>query len=289
MEGQEFRNIGWIGLGKMGLPICRRLAAAGLTVTAYVRSDGAQEKARSEGFESSRTLAALASTDMIISAISDDRALAAIMDTDLLGTLRPGRIFMDISTVSPAASSDAAEKLGAAGQHYLRVPVSGSTVHAANGQLTAMASGPAAAFDAARPVLAHFTARQFYLGEAEQARYLKLAINSILAANAAIVAEALAIGEAGGLRRADMLEVMTQSAIATPLLGYKRDALIKGDYPPAFTVSQIMKDLDLVLGAARADHVPVAINAAVRQRFEQAYVDGNGESDFFCLAGKPRL
>ncbi len=288
MDNQKIRSIGWIGLGKMGLPICRRLAAAGLSITVYVRSDAAEEKARDEGFATSRTLAGLASADMMISAISDDHALGAIMNPDLLSALQPGRIFIDISTVSPTASAAAADKLSAAGQHYLRVPVSGSTVHAANGQLTAMASGPLAAFEAAKPVLAHFTARQFYLGEAEQSRYLKLAINSILAANSAVIAEALAIGEAGGLKRADMLEVMTQSAIATPLLGYKRDALVKGEYPPAFTVSQIMKDLDLVLGAARADHVPVAINAAVRQRFEQAYVDGNGEADFFCLCGKPR-
>eukprot|EP01035_Chromulina_nebulosa_P003746 gene3746-5115_t len=130
-------------------------------------------------------------------------------------------------------------------------------------------------------LLAHLPKR----GADEQARYLKLAINSILAANSALVAEALALGEAGGLGRADMLEVMTQSAIATPLLGYKKDMLVKGDYKPAFSISQIIKDLDLVLGAARANHVPVPVNAIVRQRFEQAYADGLGEADFFALAG----
>jgi 3-hydroxyisobutyrate dehydrogenase-like beta-hydroxyacid dehydrogenase len=98
----------------------------------------------------------------------------------------------------------------------------------------------------------------------------------------------LAIGEAGGLSRSDIIEVMTQSAIATPLLSYKKDVLKKGDYPAAFSVSQIMKDLDLVLGAARADHVPVPVNAIVRQRFEQAYADGLGEKDFFCLSGAPK-
>jgi 3-hydroxyisobutyrate dehydrogenase-like beta-hydroxyacid dehydrogenase len=151
-----------------------------------------------------------------------------------------------------------------------------------------MASGPRSAFDNALPLLTAFCAKQFYLGPAEQARYLKLAINSILAANAAMVAEALAIGEAGGLSRSDMLDVMTQSAIATPLLGYKKDILIKGDYRAAFSVNQMIKDLDLVLGAARADHVPVPVNSIVRQRFEQAYSEGLGEADFFCLAGSPK-
>jgi 3-hydroxyisobutyrate dehydrogenase-like beta-hydroxyacid dehydrogenase len=151
-----------------------------------------------------------------------------------------------------------------------------------------MVSGPRLAFDDVQPLLANFCARQFYLGAEEQARYLKLAINSILAANSALVAEALAIGEAGGLSRSDMLDVMTQSAITTPLLGYKKDLLVNGNYPAAFSVSQIMKDLDLVLGAARADHVPVPVNAIVRQRFEQAYAEGLGEADFFCLAGSPK-
>ena len=289
METSRIVSVGWIGLGKMGLPICRRLAVAGIEVTVFARNDAGAAKAGAEGFAFRRSLEELASADAIISAVPDDAALSGIMTSSFLVALRPGQIVIDISTVSPSASAEVARKLAPTGVHYLRIPVSGSTTHAASGQLTALASGPRPAFDAVQPLLSHFCARQFYLGGEEQARYLKLAINSILAANSALVAEALAIGEAGGLRRADMLEVMTQSAIATPLLGYKTNNLVKGDYPAAFSVSQIMKDLDLVLGAARADHIPVPVNSIVRQRFEQAYADGLGDADFFCLAGAPRL
>lgn len=288
MDIGGFRTVGWIGLGKMGLPICRRLKAAGVVVTVLARNDAGAAKAEAEGHSFCHKLEQLGNADVIVSAVPDDAALAGIMTPAFLGALRPSQIFIDISTVSPAASADVAHRLAPTGARYLRVPVSGSTSHAASGQLTAMASGPRTAFDDAGALLSIFSARQFYLGADEQARYLKLAINSILAANAALVAEALAIGEAGGLGRSDMLEVMTQSAIATPLLGYKKDGLITGDYPAAFSVSQIMKDLDLALGAARADHIPVPVNAIVRQRFEQAYADGLGEADFFCLAGPPR-
>lgn len=288
MTTATFGTVAWIGLGKMGLPICKRLSAAGLMVIVHARNEASGAKARAEGFATSTEPADLAKTDVVFSAIPDDGALLAMTTNGLLDALKPGQIFIDISTVSPTASAEVAKKLDAEGVSYLRVPVSGSTSHAANGQLTAMVSGPKAAHEAAEPLLAHFCAKQFYLGDAEQSRFLKLAINSILAANSALVAEALAIGEAGGLQRADMLEVMTQSAIATPLLGYKKDALIKGAYPAAFTVNQIMKDLDLVLGAARAEHVPVPVNAIVRQRFEQAYVEGLGDADFFCLAGAPK-
>lgn len=288
MGSLRMESIGWIGLGKMGLPICRRLAAAGKRVTVYARNEQAEAKARAEGFATCRSLDALATQDIILSAIPDDAALRGLMIADFLQALSVGAIFMDISTVSPAASAEVAAMLEGAGVQYIRMPVSGSTLHATNGQLTAMVSGPRATYDALLDFIGIFCARHFYLGAGEQARYLKLAINSILAANSALVAEALAIGEAGGLQRADMLEVMTQSAIATPLLGYKKDLLVRGDYPAAFSVRQIIKDLDLVLGTASADHVSVPVNAVVRARFEQASLDGCGDEDFFCLSGAPK-
>ena len=289
MQDRTIQTVGWIGLGKMGLPICRRLLAAGLGVTVLARNQAGAEKAGDAGFAICHGTADLAAADVIVSAVPDDAALLGLMTESFAAALRPGQIVIDLSTVSPAASASVAATLQPTGAGYLRAPVSGSTMHAESGQLTAMVSGPRAAFDSALPLLSLFSAKQFYLGADEQARYLKLAINSILAANSALVAEALAIGEAGGLSRADMLEVMTQSAIATPLLGYKKDMLVSGDYKAAFSIRQIIKDLDLVLGAARANHVPVPVNALVRQRFEQAYADGLGEADFFALAGAPKI
>jgi 3-hydroxyisobutyrate dehydrogenase-like beta-hydroxyacid dehydrogenase len=273
----------------MGLPICRRLTAAGMEVTAFARNDVGAAKAKAEEYSFCRSLEELAKADAVVSAVPDDEALSSVMTADFLKALRAGQTFIDISTVSPSVSAEIARKLAPTGVSYLRAPVSGSTSHAASGQLTTMVSGPRSAFEHAQPLLSAFCARQFYLGPDEQARYLKLAINSVLAGSSALIAEALAIGEAGGLSRSDILDVMTQSAIASPLLGYKKDLLIKGDYTAAFTVSQMMKDLDLVLGAARADHVPVPVNSIVRQRFEQAYAEGSGESDFFCLAGSPKI
>jgi 3-hydroxyisobutyrate dehydrogenase-like beta-hydroxyacid dehydrogenase len=286
MEDSGIRTVGWIGLGKMGLPICRRLAAAGLGVTVLARNDAGADKAHAEGFSICRRLEDLAAADAVVAAVPDDAALVGLITEAFVAALRPGQIVIDLYT--PSASAVVAGTLAPTGARYLRAPVSGSTMHVASGQLTAMVSGPRTAFDDALPLLSMFSAKQFYLGAEEQARYLKLAINSILAANSALVAEALAIGESGGISRVDMLAVMSQSAIATPLLGYKTDMLVKGDYKAAFSISQIIKDLDLVLGAARADHVPVPVNAIVRQRFEQAYADGLGEADFFALAGAPK-
>lgn len=81
----------------------------------------------------------------------------------------------------------------------------------------------------------------------------------------------------------DMFEVLGQSAVASPLIGYKRDMVVSGNYAPAFTVEQMIKDFDLIMDTAPADHVPMMMAALVRQQYEQAYADGDGQRDFFVL------
>ena len=161
--------------------------------------------------------------------------------------------------------------------------MSGSTALAKAGTLSVMASGPRAAYDRVEPLLAVLSAKRFYLGDAEQARYLKLVVNSLVGATSSLLAEALAFGRKGDLSLADMLDVIGQSAVASPLIGYKRDMVVSGDYAPAFTVEQMIKDFDLIMDTARTDHVPMMMAALVRQQYEQAFADGDGQRDFFVL------
>ena len=280
-------TIGWIGLGKMGLPICRRLTAAGHQVTVYVRNDAGHARAVSNGFAKATTIADLvAGASVVISAISDDAALNAIVTGPqaLAACLRPHQVFVDISTVSPAASQAIAALLAPSGAAYLRAPVSGSTVMAEAGTLTALVSGPKAAFDQLLPMLAAYTRKQFYIGDGEAARHLKLAINLMVGATSALLAEALTFGRKGGLDVATMLEVISQSAVASPLIDYKSKMLIEEDFAPAFALEQIMKDFDLLLATGRAEHCPLPLAAQIRQQFEGAYARGHGGKDFFVLA-----
>ena len=152
MDASRVRTVGWIGLGKMGLPICRRLTAAGIGVTVFARNEASAAKAGAEGFSSCSSLEELAEADIIISAVPDDAALSGLMTPAFLGALKSDQTFIDISTVSPSVSAEAAGKLAPTGVHYLRAPVSGSTGHAASGQLTAMVSGPRLAFDDVQPL-----------------------------------------------------------------------------------------------------------------------------------------
>jgi 3-hydroxyisobutyrate dehydrogenase-like beta-hydroxyacid dehydrogenase len=166
---------------------------------------------------------------------------------------------------------------------YLRSPVSGSTAMADAGTLTALVSGPKSAFDQMAPLYESFAKKAFYLGPAEEARYLKLAINSMVAATSALLGEALAVGNQAGMSDAAMLEVITQSAVASPLIGYKKDMIVSGDYRPAATLTMLSKDLGLFLKAAAGAHVATPINTEVHRLFEEASSRGLGEKDFFVL------
>lgn len=279
-------RIGWIGLGKMGQPMAQRIHEAGNPVTAFARSDASAAKAEAAGYATVRDMAGLAAaSDVVFSAISDDAALydAITADGALAAHLRKGQTYIDTSTVSPEASEAVARLLDARGVLYLRAPVSGSTATAKAGALTSIVSGPRAEFDRLTPLFESFTKARFWLGEGEQARYMKLAVNSTLAAISALMAEALAFTAKGGVSLADAVEVYSKSAVATPLLDYKRAMILEGRYEPAFEVSQMMKDLDIALAVGRDVHAPLPLASQVRQQYEAAYLHGRGERDFFVL------
>jgi 3-hydroxyisobutyrate dehydrogenase-like beta-hydroxyacid dehydrogenase len=275
-------NIGWIGAGKMGLPICQRLKAAGHNVVVLARSDAAAQNLRQADLQPVNSIAALCkNAEVVFSSIPDDAALLQILDG--VASLKEGSTYIDISTVSPTASKQVAMRLGKANISYLRSPVSGSTIMAQGGTLTAVVSGPKAKFDELALLFEVFAKKAFHVGEAEEARYLKLVLNSMVAATSALLGEALAFGERGGLSNATMLDVISQSVVASPLINYKRDMIVKEDYSPAATLSMLAKDLDLFLSVGRENRTPLPVNANIRKIYEAALAKGLGENDFFVL------
>ncbi len=279
-------TVGWVGAGKMGGPMSKRLVDAGHRVLVLEPDERNRAFATEAGAVAAPDLAAIgAEAAIVFSMIPNDVVLQRIVlgAEGLSGAMTPGSVLVEMSTVSPAASKQVAEALAVRGVDYLRAPVSGSTALAAAGTLSVMASGPRAAYERVEPLLAVLSAKRFYLGHAEQARYLKLVVNSLVGATSSLLAEALAFGRKGGLSSADMLDVIGQSAVASPLIGYKRDMVVSGDYAPAFTVEQMIKDFDLIMDTARADHVPMIMAALVRQQYERAFAGGDGQRDFFVL------
>ena len=278
--------VGWIGIGKMGSPMSRRVLNSGIPVTvleplAENRAAVVAEGANVVG--SCRELAEAAS--IAISTVPNDAVLREVVlgPDGLARHLRQGQIFVEMSTVSPSVSAEIASTLANTGVHYLRAPVSGSTSTASAGKLTVLASGPKAAFDLCLPVFQCISAKQFHVGVAEEARYAKLMLNALVGATSALLGEALALGQKGNLSMETMLDVITESAVASPLIAYKRDVLLSRNFDPAFSVSQMIKDFDLILDAAKSDHVPMQLVALIRQQYEAAFVNRLGERDFFIL------
>lgn len=279
-------RIGWIGMGKMGLPICVRLRDAGFQVKALCRNAAAEQTAAANGFEIARTIAETAkAADVVVSAISDDNALLDILFSagGLNESLVAEQIFIDMSTVSPSASSRVAEALSRGGRVYLRAPVSGSTATAKQGALTALVSGPSGPFADLAEFFAAFTRKAFLVGAGEEARYLKLSINAMVGATSALLAEALRLARNGGMDIQTIMDVVAESAVASPLVQYKRAAVTTGDYKAAFSVSQMLKDFDLIEEAASAKSCPMPLISSIRHTYQDAVSRGLGDEDFFVL------
>src|SRR5215472_14056594 len=180
-------NVGWIGTGKLGLPMAARIAASGTGVRAYVRSPDRVEAIRARHVVCV-TFDEMAAQNIVFSSLPDDTALRQVAE-ELIPALRPGGVLVETSTVSPTVSAEIGKELAAHGIAYLRAPVSGNPIAAEAGKLTAMVSGPKEAFEVIRPLMASYSQAQFWLGEGEQARYAKLAVNLMLAVSAGSLAK----------------------------------------------------------------------------------------------------
>jgi 3-hydroxyisobutyrate dehydrogenase-like beta-hydroxyacid dehydrogenase len=276
----ELKRIGWIGAGKMGFPICLRYLQAGHKVTALSRNSAAREKLNSAGITAKATVNEVAEiSDIVFSSLSDDAALRAVA-AELSVSMIAGSTFIDTSTVSPTVSAEVAATFKKKDIIYLRSPVSGSTVMAESGALTAVVSGPKKSFDDLASIFTVFARKTFHVGEREEARVMKLVLNSLVAATSALLGEALAFGEEGGLNNATMLSVINQSAVASPLLAYKTDMIVKGDYKAAASLAMLNKDLELLLAASKQT---LPLSAHIHQIYQNNIERGLSEQDFFVL------
>jgi len=278
--------VGWAGIGKMGAPMSRRVLEAGYRLAVYEPLAENRAPIVARGASVAHSLRDLAAgAEIIFLTIPNDAVLRdLVLAADGLGeVMRSGQILVEMSTVSPKISTEVAASLESRGVGYLRAPVSGSTATAQSGNLSVMVSGPEDAFNRVEPLLSAFSSRRFYLGQGEEARYIKLVLNALVGATSALVGEALTLGLKGNLSVETMLNVICESAVASPLIAYKRDLLVERNFDPAFSVSQMMKDFDLILGTAKADHVPMYLASIIRQQYEAAFAAGLSEKDFFVL------
>ncbi|MES2363727.1 MAG: NAD(P)-dependent oxidoreductase [Pseudomonadota bacterium] len=276
-------KIHFMGVGKMGLPMAGHFLAAGHAVSVSDPSRERLQLAGAQGLAIAEDIAAaINAADVIFSSLPNDAALRAVSE-QVAAAAHHGVVFVDTSTVSLQASACAAAQCAAAGVQYLRTTVSGNNKMAEAAQLTVMASGPRATYETLMPLLKLLGPNQFYLGEAEQARLMKLVVNLLIAQTSAMLAEGLALGRKGGLDWHDMWQVLGASAVGSPILKAKAVQLSERDFRPTFTVEQMIKDLDLILAAGETSHVPLPQTAMTLQLMHAAIAQGDALDDYAAI------
>jgi len=285
----------------MGLPMSVLVAKAGYAVTAFDQSAARLAAAREQGVSvATSPTDAVSNRAVVITSLPDDAALRAVMlgPTGLIAAMAPESTLIETSTVSVAASGEVDAATQARGVAYLRAPVSGNASIVHTGALTCFVSGPKDAFESAKPLFASFTRAQTYLGLSEEARYAKLTVNLMIAVSAAMMAESLALARKGGIAWQDILKVLDDSAVASPMVKYKTAPLRARDFESTFSCRQMAKDLDLILGAGHAVGVPLQLAAQVRETYGSLIAQGDGETDFIATVrhverlsglGEPKL
>ncbi|WP_144161700.1 NAD(P)-dependent oxidoreductase [Paraburkholderia sp. BCC1885] len=279
-------RVGFIGIGNMGLPMCTNLLKAGYDVIAFDRAQERLDTIVSRGATRGDSIADVASrSDVIVTSLPNDVTFRAVLlgVEGVIANARAGAVVMDTSTVSAGVSAEVAEASTSRRVQYLRTTVSGNGVVAAAAALTVMASGPREAYDFALPLINKIGRRAFYLGQAEEARLMKLAVNLMISVSAGMIGEALTLGRKSGLDWSKMLDVLASSHVASPMVLYKVPPLKDRDFTSTMSAITQTKDVDLILDCAAQSQVPVPLTSAVRGMFQGLISMGGGEEDYIAL------
>jgi len=286
-----------LGLGRMGQAVAERLLDSGHRLTVWNRSPEASARLSHRG---ARPVVApgdvWSEAPIAITFLADDNAveMVCLEPEGLLTAPHPGRILVEMSTISAECSARIAARAIQSGVRYLRAPVSGNPSVVRAGNLSIIVSGDRRTYEDALPLLSAIGPKIFHVGETEEARIVKLALNAMIAGTMGLLAEAIVLSEAFGLDRRQFLEVVQGSAIGSPFVGYKMQPLIDRDYTATFSTTGMAKDLGLTLDAAATALVSLPVTALVSDQLRLAETLGLGELDMLTLlpvlqdrAGRP--
>jgi 3-hydroxyisobutyrate dehydrogenase-like beta-hydroxyacid dehydrogenase len=279
-------NLGFVGLGVMGGRIAKRLLDAGYQVTGYNRTKSKAAWLVDRGMRLADTPREVAeATDVVLTMVTDTTALEAVTEGDdgILAGLGTGKVYVDMSTVSPDRSRELAGRVAGMGAAMLDAPVSGSVSTLEKGQLSIMVGGDAEVLDRVRPILEAIGPKVIHIGGNGQAVLIKTAINLNLAVQITAFSEGLLIAEKGGIPREVAVEAMLASVIASPSLEYRTPFVFELPKEAWFDVNMMQKDMLLALEAGRASGVPMPTSAAVNELLSACRGIGVEKEDFAVI------
>ena len=291
-------RIGFIGLGRMGGNMAARLLAAGYPIYGEEQTRADAQGLIQRGLRWRDTPREVAeAADVVFTSLPDDEVLEVVASgpDGILAGLAAGKIWVDMSTVSPRASRELAARVRELGASMLDAPVSGSVPQVQAGTLTIMVGGDEQAYAQVEPILREL-GTPTYIGENGQGLVLKLAINISLAVQMLAFAEGLVLADRAGIDRELAVGVMTQSAIGSPMLKARAELVLDLPEDAWFDVSLMQKDVVLALDAARELHIPLPSTAAADEVLTVARALGYEHRDLAAmfevlgqLAGGPAL
>ena len=276
-------EVGFVGLGVMGGGVARRLLHAGHEVTGWNRTPEKAEWLVDAGLrlaDSPRDLAA--ASDVTFTMVTNTAAVRAVTQgpDGILAGLRPGSVYVDMSTASPENSRALAAQVAELGAHMLDAPVSGSVSTLEEGKLTIMVGGETDVFDRVKPILEAIGPKIFHVGPNGAAVTMKIATNLSLAVQMLAFSEGILLAEKSGIPRETAVEVLLASVIASPMIAYRGPFVLEQPDEAWFDVNMMQK---LALELGRQLDVPLPTTAVTNELLTAARAIGLAEQDFAAI------
>ena len=279
-------NLGFVGLGVMGGNMVARLLEKGHKVTGYNRTKSKAQWLIDRGMKwanSPREVSA--ASDFTFSMVTNASAIHSITEgpDGLLAGLGPGKILIDMSTVAPTVSRALAAKVREKGADMIDAPVSGSVITLQEGKLSVMVGGRRETFEKAKSVLSDVGPKVSYVGDNGQALAMKIAVNLSLAVQMLAFCEGVLLAEKSGISRETAVDVLTHSAVASPMVQYRGPFVLKMPDEAWFDVNMMQKDMLLALEMGRHLDVPLPTTAVTNEFLTAARGMGLVKQDFAVM------
>ena len=279
-------NLGFIGLGAIGLPMAANLCRSGFRLNVHTRSRSAETAPELQGARSCASPAEAAdAVDVLLICVSDDQAVETVLfgSDGAASTLRPDSVVVDCSTIAPATAMACAKRLAQRGINYLDAPVTGGTEGAKAGTLTLLVGGESTALACVRPVLEVIGSTIHHFGPVGRGQQVK-AVNQVLVAGSyAALAEAMALGERLDLPMNQVVEALKSGAAGSWALDHRSAGMLMGHYPLGFRLALHHKDLGIALEAAESVQLELPISRRVLQLEADLMQRGHGDEDVSAL------